>query len=316
MPNVCRSSGPRSISGCMPRRRVASVRPDAALGPPRMPTMRAMRRAVLAMVLCAAPLLAAPAHASPDLLERQALRAAAAGGARARHSPLPDEGATAAVGGRRAERSPPRGRPGARAGGRARATRDLPGVAQRDSRRLGASPRPSSRSACSPRPCRGRGARARARRRPARGLRRARQPAARRGRPARRRRPGTGIKYTWFYDDVRAADALLAAGGGSRRSIAVIDTGLDVAHPELAGRIARTFDTVHGRHRRVRRSGHGTFVTGLIAAIDGNGIGGKGVAGNTQVLRDPRLARTATSRAATCCAASTSRSAAAPTSST
>ena len=30
--------------------------------------------------------------------------------------------------------------------------------------------------------------------------------------------------------------------------------------------------------------GHGTFVTGLIAALDDNGIGGRGVAGNTKIL--------------------------------
>ena len=27
---------------------------------------------------------------------------------------------------------------------------------------------------------------------------------------------GSGIKYTWGYDEVRAAGALVAAGGGSR----------------------------------------------------------------------------------------------------
>ena len=77
-------------------------------------------------------------------------------------------------------------------------------------------------------------------RRPARRLRRARPPTCtspptRSTRSIRVTSPPT--RYTWFYDDVRAGDALLAAGGGSRRSIAVMDTGLDVTHPEFAGRM-------------------------------------------------------------------------------
>ena len=65
----------------------------------------------------------------------------------------------------------------------------------------------------------------------------------------------------------------------------MIDTGLDVNHPEFAGRIARTYDTASSAGQDVTDLvGHGTFVTGLIAAVDGNGVGGKGVAGNTKVL--------------------------------
>jgi serine protease len=98
--------------------------------------------------------------------------------------------------------------------------------------------------------------------------------------------PATGQKFTWFYDDVHAAEALVAAGGGSRRAVAVIDTGLEVNHPEFAGvgRIARTFDTLSRSADVSDAVGHGTFVSGLIAAVDGNGIGGKGVAGNTRLV--------------------------------
>ena len=95
---------------------------------------------------------------------------------------------------------------------------------------------------------------------------------------------GSGIKYTWAYDEVGAAAALAAAGGGSRRRVAVVDTGADVNHPELAGRIARTYDVYSGGPGVTDRDGHGTFVSGLIAAVDGNGIGGKGVAGDTRLL--------------------------------
>ena len=95
---------------------------------------------------------------------------------------------------------------------------------------------------------------------------------------------GSGIKYTWAYDEVGAAAALAAAGGGSRHRIAVVDTGVDVAQPELAGRIAGTYDVVSKGSSVVDRVGHGTFVAGLIGALDGNGIGGKGVAGNTRIM--------------------------------
>ncbi|HEU0024317.1 MAG TPA: S8 family serine peptidase [Thermoleophilaceae bacterium] len=95
---------------------------------------------------------------------------------------------------------------------------------------------------------------------------------------------GSGIKYTWAYDEVRAAAALAAAGGGSSRTVAVVDTGVDVDHPELAGRIARTYDLFSGGARVTDLVGHGTFVAGLIAAVDGNGIGGKGVAGATKLI--------------------------------
>ena len=123
--------------------------------------------------------------------------------------------------------------------------------------------------------------------RPARGVRRARPKLRAAADPFDRVDPATGIKSTWFYDDVRAGEAIAAAGGGSSRTVAVIDTGIDVNHPEFGGgsaRIARTFDTNTGSTSVPDAIGHGTFVGGLIAAIDGNGIGAKGVAGNTRVM--------------------------------
>ena len=96
--------------------------------------------------------------------------------------------------------------------------------------------------------------------------------------------PATGIKYTWAYDSVRAGEAIAAVGGGSARVVSVLDTGLDVGHPEFAGQVQRTIDTTAGGADVTDFVGHGTFVTGLIAALDGNGLGGKGVAGRTRII--------------------------------
>ena len=92
------------------------------------------------------------------------------------------------------------------------------------------------------------------------------------------------IKFTWAYDTVRAGEALATVSGGSARTVSVIDTGLDVNHPEFAGQVQRVFDTGSGGADVTDFVGHGTFVSGLIGALDGNGRGGKGVAGTTKLV--------------------------------
>jgi subtilisin family serine protease len=59
--------------------------------------------------------------------------------------------------------------------------------------------------------------------------------------------------------------------------VAVIDSGVDASHPDLAGRIVAARSFVGGRATR-DESGHGTFVAGLIAANVENGEGIAGMA--------------------------------------
>jgi len=72
----------------------------------------------------------------------------------------------------------------------------------------------------------------------------------------------------------------LATGKGVR--VAVIDTGVDVAHPELHGQIARTSDFVHQREGTFADV-HGTAVAGVIAASPNNDVGIVGVAPGAEI---------------------------------
>jgi subtilisin family serine protease len=96
--------------------------------------------------------------------------------------------------------------------------------------------------------------------------------------------PRFGIAYSWAVQMVNADAALAAVGGRSQRAIAILDTGDDVSHPDLAGRFAATYNAVDGSADVTDLCGHGTFVAGTIGMIDGNGFGGRGVAGSTQLL--------------------------------
>jgi subtilisin family serine protease len=244
-----------------------------------------VRRALLAIIACAAPLAPATAQASFPLDEQVALREVLGGEARASRDgvlrlPLPDGGPAAAAAGVARTHGPERLLVGARTHA------DVRALAAK-LRRLGAQPKRFETIGVLA---------VRARSGAALTAALSRDPRVAYVEPDHTLRvtadpfdaldPATGEKYTWFYDDVRAAQALSAAGGGSRRAVAVIDTGLELDHPEFAGagRVARTFDTLSRKRRVDDVVGHGTFVSGLIAAVDGNGMGGKGVAGNTRLV--------------------------------
>jgi hypothetical protein len=253
--------------------------------------MFGVRRARLAMFLCAAPLLAAPAQASAGMLEREALREALrqrpqSAGRHVVPLPLPDRprASAAAASGELARIARSDSPERLLIGLRRHSDRD---AVEATLRALGAEPESFELT----------------------GILAARVPsgaatvAALRDDPRvayveRDHRLGVAsgefdridpetnppLKFTWAYDAVHAGEAIPAVGGGSSRLVAVIDTGLDVNHPDLVGQVTRTFDTLTGNTDVRDLVGHGTFVTGLIAALDGNTLGGKGVAGTTRVI--------------------------------
>jgi subtilisin family serine protease len=251
--------------------------------------MRAVRSAVLATFLCAVPLAAAPAHASRDVLDRVAVREALRQEAHASATgptalPLPE-----AVG--VSERSDSRELASIAASDErerlligVRSHVDLRDVAA-VLRRLGGRPEAFEAigvlAASVPS---GAAAVAKLSGDPRVAYVERDRVVRLAGDPFDVIDPNTGIKFTWAYDAVHAGEALAAAGGGSGRTVAVLDTGLDLSHPEFVGRVERTFDTATLGRDVTDFVGHGTFVSGLISAIDGNGIGAKGVAGATKVM--------------------------------
>ena len=76
---------------------------------------------------------------------------------------------------------------------------------------------------------------------------------------------------------------LVTRGTGRGVRVAIIDTGIDTAHPDLLGRIAETRNFVGDNSKSIPAEFHGTAVTGLIAAHAGNGVGIHGLAPKAEV---------------------------------
>ncbi len=89
--------------------------------------------------------------------------------------------------------------------------------------------------------------------------------------------------------DMNIPEAWQLTRGSSNVVVAVIDTGIELTHPDLATNIAGGFDTTSsgsttGAPVNLAVDQHGTAVAGCIVAEDDNGIGIVGVAPDAKVL--------------------------------
>ncbi len=93
----------------------------------------------------------------------------------------------------------------------------------------------------------------------------------------------SGDPYGWMNYGAKqiGAQRMQAIATGIGVTVAVIDTGIDKGHPELASRVVAEHD-VSGFGMSPDR--HGTAIAGIIAAESGNGVGSYGVAPGTKIL--------------------------------
>lgn len=119
----------------------------------------------------------------------------------------------------------------------------------------------------------------------------------------------THFALQWDLPAIAAPTGWDAAGGAAPVTVAVIDTGVDVGHPDLAGRLwqnpAETagngldddgngyvddvagwnfYDWNNQVYSAADGDSHGTHVAGTIAARRGNGIGVAGIADNARIM--------------------------------
>ncbi|MFL5805916.1 MAG: S8 family peptidase, partial [Roseiflexaceae bacterium] len=93
------------------------------------------------------------------------------------------------------------------------------------------------------------------------------------------------FKEEWALDQVGAACAWQQTTGSPNVTVAVVDSGVDMGHPDLAGRLRDDGrDFVDGDDDPSDENGHGTNVAGIIAATLDNNEGGAGLAPGVMIL--------------------------------
>lgn len=92
-----------------------------------------------------------------------------------------------------------------------------------------------------------------------------------------------GFSSQWHLATIQAPAAWDLQTGSEQLQVAVIDTGVNAAHPD-AGRVAGGYDFVNGDADATDDNGHGTAVAGCISPVTNNALGIAGLSWNSVVL--------------------------------
>jgi len=88
----------------------------------------------------------------------------------------------------------------------------------------------------------------------------------------------------WDFTKIHVANAWPKSTGAGV-TVAVIDTGVDASHPDLAGQVLPGYDVINQTAGTSSDpNGHGTHVAGTIAALTGNGVGISSIAPDAKIL--------------------------------
>ncbi|HEY6595897.1 MAG TPA: S8 family serine peptidase [Asanoa sp.] len=88
----------------------------------------------------------------------------------------------------------------------------------------------------------------------------------------------------WSPVKTHAPEAWSRTTGDPATVVAVVDTGVDPSHADLAGRLVQGYDFVSGDSDPGDDNGHGTAVTGIVAAAGDNHIGVAGYCWRCRVM--------------------------------
>jgi thermitase len=94
--------------------------------------------------------------------------------------------------------------------------------------------------------------------------------------------PNWGLQYGLV--NIHAPQGWDYSTGSSAVTIAIVDSGVDLSHADLAAKIVPGYDFVNGDNIPQDDYGHGTHVAGIAAAIGNNGLGISGVSWGARIM--------------------------------